>query len=176
MQLINIIIILSFVDLSLFIVLLMLTLIIILKLSRIYLIRIRIHHAGDLFCQLQQVDTVFRVRVDNLVTFYVFKIIHQYILAEHINESLDVGGHFLFVIGLDELAEIVIREGRHKELNVKLISVGRKRLLLGLLLKFLRITHLKKTEGSSIGSSKPMFAQIWLPKSKIVAITKSKFE
>ena len=38
------------------------------------------------------------------------------------------------------------------------------------------LTHLKKTEASSMGSSKPMLPQIWFPKSRIVATTKMKFE
>ena len=69
-----------------------------------------------------------RVRTHNLVALDVLQIVHEDALAEHVDERLNIRRHLVLVVGLDQLAEVVVGEGRHEELDVELISIHQKTL------------------------------------------------
>ena len=62
------------------------------------------------------------VGANDLVTLDVFQVVHQNALTQHVNERLNVRRHFLFIVCLDELTKIVIRESLLEECDVELIS------------------------------------------------------
>ena len=92
-----------------------------LHLARVELVRVLVHHAGDLLGQLQQVDAVLRIASHDLVSFDVLQVVHQYVLAEHVDEGLNVSRHLIHIVGLLQLAEVVVWEGRLKKLDIKLV-------------------------------------------------------
>lgn len=100
----------------------------VLDLVRVQLVRVRVHHARDLLGELKQVYAVFWVACNDLVSFYVFQVVHQNVLAQHVDKGLDVGSHFIVVLCLDQLTEVAVREGRHKKLHVELVSSNTNRL------------------------------------------------
>ena len=46
----------------------------------------------------------------DLVTLDVLQIVHKDLVREHVNQTLDVRGHLIFVIRLNQLAEVVVGE------------------------------------------------------------------
>ena len=67
------------------------------------------------------------VTCNNLVSFYVFQVVHENVLAQHVDKGLDVGSHFIVVLCLDQLTEVAVREGRHEKLHVELVSSNTNR-------------------------------------------------
>ena len=65
-----------------------------------------------------------RVTRDYLVSSDVGKVIFQNLFAQHINQSLDVLSHFLFILCLFQLREVQLRKCRHEELDVKRVTIG----------------------------------------------------
>ena len=92
-----------------------------LHLARVELVRVLVHHAGDLLGQLQQVDAVLRIASHDLVSFDVLQVVHQYVLAEHVDEGLNICRHLIFVFGLHQRVKVAVWERRHEKLDVKLI-------------------------------------------------------
>ena len=66
-------------------------------------------------------DTVLRIAADELITLDVLQIVHQNVLAEHVDEGLNVSCHFILVIRLFQLTEVVVWEGHLEELDIKLV-------------------------------------------------------
>ena len=62
-----------------------------------------------------------RITADDLVTLDVLQVVHQDVLAEHVDEGLNVSRHLIHVVGLLQLAEVVVWEGRLKKLDIKLV-------------------------------------------------------
>jgi hypothetical protein len=85
-----------------------------------------VHHAGDFLGELEQVDAVFGVAANDLLAFDVLQVVHEDVLAEHVDQGLDVCRHLLFVLGLHKLAEVAVGEGRHEELHVELVPAPLK--------------------------------------------------
>ena len=89
-----------------------------------------------------------RVSHDNLLTIDVFQIVHQDLVRQHVNELLDVPSHYSLIFAFLQIAEVVVWEGRHKELHIELVPTIEKKL------SNKRVTtYLKNTDASSIGSS-----------------------
>ena len=62
-----------------------------------------------------------RITADNLVTFDVLQIVHQNVLTEHVDQGLNISRHLILIVGLHQLTEVVVREGRLKKLDIKLV-------------------------------------------------------
>ena len=50
------------------------------------------------------------VSIDDLLTFYVTKIVHEDVGRQEVDQGLDVLSHLLLVLTWLQLAEIVVRE------------------------------------------------------------------
>ena len=64
------------------------------------------------------------VTLDDSCASDMLEVVHEDVLGEHVDEGLDVGGHLILVFSVDQLAEVAVREGRHEELDVELVSKG----------------------------------------------------
>jgi len=80
-----------------------------------------IDHLRDLLDQLQQVDAVFGISIDDLVSADVRQIILEDLLTQEVNESLDVFGHLLLILSGSQLAKIDVGEGCLEELDIELV-------------------------------------------------------
>ena len=83
---------------------------------------IRIHHAGDLLRELEEIYAVFRVATDDLIASNMAQIIAENLLREQIDQCLNIHGHFFFVVGLLKRAEVDVGESRLEELNVECVT------------------------------------------------------
>ena len=64
-----------------------------------------------------------RVALHDLIALDVLQVVHENLLRQHIDQLLNIGAHhFLIICVENEFAEIAVREGRHEELHVELIS------------------------------------------------------
>ena len=59
---------------------------------------------------------------DDLVALNVLQIVHEDLLGQHVDESLDISCHHVLIVSLHQLAEVTVRKGGHEELHVELIS------------------------------------------------------
>ena len=63
-----------------------------------------------------------RIPSYDLLTFDVLKIVHQYVLAQHVDKSLNIFSHGNHVIiSVCQVVKIVVRESLLKKANVKLV-------------------------------------------------------
>jgi len=82
---------------------------------------IGLHHKRNLFSKLKQVHAVFRITINNLLSFNVRKVILEDFFRKEIDQSLNVFSHFLFSLGIFKWAKVNIWECTFKKLYVKLV-------------------------------------------------------
>ena len=70
---------------------------------------------------------MFGVARDNLVSADVTQVVHEDLLAEQVNQCLNICCHLLFVLSLFEFAEVKVRECRLEKLNVESVAVLKQR-------------------------------------------------
>ena len=87
------------------------------------LILLLCHERGDVLDELQEADAVLGIAADDLYAAEGAEVHLEHLLAEEVNEKLDVLGHFLLALAWLHLAEVEVWECRLEELDVELIAV-----------------------------------------------------
>lgn len=57
----------------------------------------------------------------DLVALDVLQVVHQDVLAQHVDQRLNIGRHLLVFLRFHQLAEVAVGESRHEKLHVELV-------------------------------------------------------
>ncbi len=91
-----------------------------------------VDHLGNLLDELEEVDAMLGVAIDYLLSADVRQIILQDLLAEQIDQRLNVLCHLGLVLASRQLREVYLGESRLEELDVELITEKDRHIVDGL--------------------------------------------